>query len=215
MTHPVTPATDEEVESIRREVKAGLYGPLSEHPALIARIDVEQARAEALYASCEQMHHEYLERAEKAEAERDAERKAHAETRKERDALDRHYVALVEAAKKKLADAGAVIDELRSRKSGIHYEDVRDVLGRLATSDASFGLLVEKMRGAVETQTAELRARAEKAEAERDRLRASLELVSLRQEPDGPCWCVFPIPKGSAHHITCARARALLGEVKP
>jgi hypothetical protein len=50
---------------------------------------------------------------------------------------------------------------------------------------------------------------------ERDRLRASLELVSLRQGPDGPCWCVFPIPNGKAHHITCLRARALLGEVKP
>jgi hypothetical protein len=62
---------------------------------------------------------------------------------------------------------------------------------------------------------ATLTARAEKAEAEQDRLRAALELVSLRQEPDGPCWCVFQIPKGSAHHISCLRARALLGEVKP
>ena len=73
-----------------------------------------------------------------------------------------------------------------------------------------------KERLAAERLThAETRARAEKAEAERDRLRAALEMVSLRQEPDGPCWCVFSIPKGSAHHITCLRARALLGEVKP
>lgn len=54
--------------------------------------------------------------------------------------------------------------------------------------------------------------RAEKAEAERDRLRAALELVSLRQESDGPCWCAA---RAGPHHITCLRARALLGEVKP
>jgi hypothetical protein len=53
-TTPIQPATDEEVERIRREVKAGLYGPISEYPALIARIDAEKAARE------------------KAEAERDA-----------------------------------------------------------------------------------------------------------------------------------------------
>ena len=91
---------------------------------------------------------------------------------------------------------------------------VAQAIGAESPFDAAAHAIVEAL--AAERLThAETRARAETAEAERDRLRAALEMVSLRQEPDGPCWCVFPIPKGSAHHITCARARALLGEVKP
>jgi hypothetical protein len=63
-------------------------------------------------------------------------------------------------------------------------------------------------------ETATLTARAEKAEAERDRLRAALEDIAGRLDADGghlwaraqsePCTCVM--------HVA---ARALLGEVKP
>lgn len=153
-----------------------------------------------------------------------AERKAHTETRKERDALDRHYVALVEEAKKKLADAGAVIDELRSRKSGIFYEDVREALRGLEDGEASYSRLVEVMRGAVETQTAELRASADTALADVAALREALEDTKLGDDRDDgrPCWCGSPSypahrrntvrPEHNGHTPACGRRRVLLGK---
>ena len=52
------PATDAEVESIRREVKAGLYGPLSDYPALLARIDADRDRATPadILSICARLH---------------------------------------------------------------------------------------------------------------------------------------------------------------
>lgn len=184
MTNPVTPATDEEVE---HERNCWRDNPTAWAMRLIARIDAERARAEALYASVEDYHHKHVEAVERAERAEEAAQHAREESNSGFDAAATH-LARAERAEAERDRLHADLDAYRTAREAFG----KTVQGGARAHDAAAALMVE-----------------------RDRLRAALELVSLRQEPDGPCWCVFQIPKGSAHHITCSRARALLGEVKP
>ena len=46
-------------------------------------------------------------------------------------------------------------------------------------------------------------------------LLGALYSAALRHEADGPCYCVTRIPAGTAHHLTCQRARAALTKACP
>lgn len=45
-------------------------------------------------------------------------------------------------------------------------------------------------------------------------LLAACEAVALRHGDDGLCWCVIPIPAGTAHHMSCQRMRGAIKKAR-
>lgn len=129
-----------------------------------------------------------------------AERLAHAETRARAESMHVTLANLRDCVRNLEADRNAAIEMLTA--GGV-------ALGVHSASS------MREHAAAVNLQVRDLQARAEKAEAEGDRLRAALEDIAGRLHVDGghdlwaraqsePCTCVM--------HVA---ARALLGEVKP
>jgi len=73
------------------------------------------------------------------------------------------------------------------------------------------------LRAQIEALRTDAKVVAEHREAERSDYRARIEALegalrkaALRND-DGPCFCVVPIPQGSAHHLSCQHIRRVLG----
>lgn len=77
------------------------------------------------------------------------------------------------------------------------------------------------LRAQIEALRTDAKVVAEHREAERSNYRARIEALegalckaALRNDDDGPCFCVVPIPQGSVHHLSCQHIRQTLNVTK-